>query len=75
MPEGDAVLIVQRGDQKIDYPAMIGWGLVFFLLFGGFTFLTAHVVMRPQRASKLPREAKAGQSDQAGTSDDYWSRG
>jgi len=60
------MLIVQRGNQEIDYPAMIGWAFVFFALFGGFAFLTANVVMRPQRASKLPGEAKAGQGDQPG---------
>jgi hypothetical protein len=57
------MLIVQRGDQKIDYPAMWGWGFVFFALFGGFVFLTANVVMRPQPALKPPREAKPEEGD------------
>jgi len=69
------MLIVQRGDQKIDYPAMFGWGFVFFALFGGFVFLTANVVMRPQPALKSPREAKPGEGDQVEGSNDYWSRG
>lgn len=69
------MLIVQRGDQEIDYPAMVGWGFVFFALFGGFAFLTANVVMRPQRASKKLAESKLVRGDQAGGRGDYGSHG
>ena len=69
------MLIVQRGDQKIDYPVMIGWGVVFLILFGGLVFLTANVVMRSQLESKLSKKPKVGQGHQTEARDDYWSRG
>ena len=46
------MLIVQRGDQRIDWPAIIGWGFVFFVLFSPFALLTANVVMRPAAKKK-----------------------
>jgi hypothetical protein len=66
------MMIVQRANQQIDYPAMIGWGLVFFFLLSPFAFLTAHVVMRPLRMSKAQRQG--GSEDAARMASDYWGR-
>jgi len=62
------MMIVQRHNQEIDYPSMIGWGVFFFLFLSPFAILSANVIMRPRRIVRR-------KEDPDKTSNDYWSKG